>query len=245
MERIKLALAVTPFAVLSLAIFYIQGFWGQVGILAFPLLGFQELITYAAVPFFSVLLMSVFSFGLGGWGSETFRKPRNPIETELPLEERVSHLERRLLRAKDRVLRIVILLTILTAVLFYVGTPLAWFLGPSFFVIGLSLLGVTTQFYLKWISEKSFDWLCLALFCWSVSFGYGRGQAITVVLAKEPNAVVFLESAKENVKLLGKLGAYYFYLNSDNQIVSVPEQAIKRIEYITPRQVAECKFLCS
>ena len=108
MERIKLALAVTPFAVLSLAIFCIQGFWGQVGVLAFPLLGFQELITYAAVPFFSVLLMSVFSFGLGGWSSEAFRKPRDPIEAELPVEERISHLERRLARAKARVWRIVI-----------------------------------------------------------------------------------------------------------------------------------------
>src|ERR1700690_1066847 len=60
MERLKILLAIAPFAALVIGITYLQGYWGYFGVIVIPYLSFNEILGYAAVPLFGYIFATMF-----------------------------------------------------------------------------------------------------------------------------------------------------------------------------------------
>ena len=54
MERTKLLVSVAPVVALVVAVAYLYGYWGYYGLLVFPYLSLNEILGYAAAPFFGL-----------------------------------------------------------------------------------------------------------------------------------------------------------------------------------------------
>ncbi len=63
------------------------------------------------------------------------------------------------------------------------------------------------------------------------SFGLGRSEAQSLAQTKAPTVHVLIEGDVMSTRLLGKINAYYFFLNAEGKVSQYPEAAIKRIVY--------------
>lgn len=65
------------------------------------------------------------------------------------------------------------------------------------------------------------------------SFGYGRSLAEQLQQSMDANACITWDSgASEEVKLIGRLGTHYFYLDGAGLVNVRAEQYVKRIKYV-------------
>lgn len=215
MDRVKEVLTLAPFAALAIGVLYIQGYWGHFGIVALPLLGFQELVAYSSVPLFGVVLLTVAGIAHG------FFVGKNEAENNP--------------NSGSRTFRYVAsaLMVVVAAITIYVDTPEKYQLVPALLIaatiglIGREVLDGATPSLVRLLIPA-----VMITFIMVETFGFGRASAERLLRAAEPNAKVTVDSGTETGKLLGKLGSYYFFLNASNAVIQLPEKVIQRIEYI-------------
>lgn len=212
MERTKEILALAPFIALAIAITYLHGYWSFFDILAFPYLSFQELLAYSTAPLFGFVFFSLLGVIFGVVNS---------------LARRGKEKSRWIVGVEDAGILMI------GALLIYLDDPMRWIFIP---VIGF---GLVVPHLLRTPALESFRQTnpnlvlssLLVVFLLLGSFGYGRTQAERLLKSTEPNAQVFIETHSEIGKLLGKLGAYYFFLDASRKVNILPESSVKRIEY--------------
>lgn len=212
MERIKQLLSVAPVVALVVAIAYLQGYWGYYKILVFPYLSFNEMLAYAAAPLFGFLLTSSIGMFLGALNSTM-----KPARTFSVVREAVE----------------VVLLGSLCVVLVYLDRPEKLLITP------LVVLGLASSHMLdiQWVRERvknspnTYLAVLVAVFFVFGSFGWGRSEAQSLAQAKTPTVQVLIEGEVLSTRLLGKINAYYFFLNTEGKVSQYPESAIKRIVY--------------
>jgi hypothetical protein len=214
MERIKSILAVAPFVALAVAVTYLHGYWGYFGILAFPYLNFQELIAYSAAPIFGFLLSVAVGAFLGALNAlSSTREPRS----------------RRLELLQDAFTLVV------AAALVYQEIPFRWLFAPMA-VIGVFLPPLFRSESLQKLKE-AYPALpattVIATIMLIGSFGYGRSLAEQLQKSTGFNARITWDTgALEEVKLIGRLGSHYFYLDNSKLVNLRAEQYVKRIQYL-------------
>lgn len=212
MDRAKELLALAPFVALVIAITYLQGYWGVFGILPFPYLSFQELLAYSAAPLFGFLFF-VISGALFGVLSAVVRREEEKRRWVAILENSIALL--------------------FCGTLIYFDVPDKWLFTPLI-IVGLCVPPIFRLPALQAVKDtrpQTAISVLVMLFLVAGSFGYGRSKAVTLVRAKEPNIHLTVGSNAEEGKLIGKLGAYYFVVNSSERVTVIPEQTITRIEY--------------
>lgn len=212
MKRITDLLAIAPFAGLVIAVTYLQGYWGRFEVLAFPYLGFQELLAYSAAPLFGFIL-----FGLGGMALAV-----------------LNHLgAQRQPRSRWKIILENVIVVSFCSVLIYLDVPEKWLFPPLvlFWFVAGRVLDIPAVSSARESSPNVVLSLLVSGFLLVGSFGYGRSQAERLVHTKEPNVALYLDAGTETGKLIGRLGTHYFFLNSANRVTVLPEQVLKRIEY--------------
>lgn len=212
MDRIKQLLSVAPVVALVVAIAYLQGYWGYYKILVFPYLSFNEMLAYAAAPLFGFLLISSLGMFLG-----VLKATTKPSQTFSTVREVIE----------------IVLLGSLCVVLVYLDRPEKWLIVP------LVVLGFSSSYMLdiQWVRERVkespniYFVVLIAVYFVFASFGLGRSEAQSLAQSKTPTVQVLIEGDVINTRLLGKINAYYFFLNAEGKVSQYPEAAIKRIVY--------------
>ena len=217
MEKIKFMLALSPVAAISIASFFLQGFWLRFGISPFPFLSVQELIVYSAVPFFAFALSVVIGLLLG------FLHARNAsLKSGGPsLPNWIEWFHH-------------IALIVIVGGLIYVGSPFRWFTGM------VVLAEIVSAVYRKaMISEQlevrfpgSRMLVISVLLMLLGSAGYGMTYADLIKEDNKSNVKIIHGMGADEARFLGKLGGYVFILSSDGKVIQLPADSIKRIEYI-------------
>jgi hypothetical protein len=213
MDRAKSLLTLAPLVALGLATTFLQGYWGSFEILPFPYLTLQELLAYSAVPFFGFVF-----FFLVGWATRAVEDASPP-----------THRRSRWVGAL-----VVVLFVTYCGALLYTGLPEQWLYIPLL-VAGLTFSSLRRTRAFKDAHAADPTAVLAAsfmLFALVGSYGYGRMSAERLIQSGKPNAVLTIESSTDPVRLVGKLGTYYFFLDQADRLNVAPEQSVKRITYM-------------
>lgn len=218
MERLKDLLVVAPFMALAVAVTYLQGYWGAFDVLPFPYLSFQELLAYSAAPIFGFLFFAGIGILAGALNATTsgYRRPAKWAEW-----------------FQDAVFVAVAVLLI------YLEIPYRWIFAPLV-LMGAILPSLFRSEPLQKLKETHPATPLVAvvmIFMLVGSFGYGRSRAEELQQTILPNARVTWDSgADEEIKMIGRLGGHYFYLDGAGQVNVRGEQYLKRIQYIRAKK---------
>ncbi len=183
------------------------------GTLAFPYLSFQELLTYSVVPLFGFAIFSLTGMLFGV----------------------INNIANRCQERKKWpfILENFILISI-CALIIYQDLPERWVIVPmvTFILVIPHILNTSALESARQTNPHLLLSVLLIVFLSLGSFGYGRTQAEHLIRKTEPNTQLTLESGTESGRLIGKLGAYYFFLSTSSRVNVLSEQSIKRIEYL-------------
>lgn len=213
MEKAKEFLTFAPFGALALAVVYLQGYWGLFDVFPLPYLEFRELLSYSAIPLFTIVIGGLSGAGLA-WLDVSSPRSRGEYR-----------------KSSNRTDLIILAMLSVGAIAIYFGNALKWFMVP----MGMWLLLWTRLRQTKAISSLAqarpalVSTLSMSLIFLVGTWSLGRTNAAIAADKPEPSTVFFLEASEESGWWLGKLGEFYFYLDSKRHVILLRDTEVKRV----------------
>src|SRR3569832_886584 len=223
-QKLPTFLAIAPIATLGIAIAYLQGYWGYLGIFVLPYLSFNEMLAYAVAP---LMVVAVIILGMGVGAIQGFTQG-----TGRP-GARLGYIPSAVIGATGE-----IGLVAITLMAFFYSIPGKWIgftLAAFSPVLFLTLLALT-KLRLAHRGSLSAIYIAIALLLYvaTLGFSFGVGDAKAQLLATKQQATVDVDVSGEifRTKLVGKVSSYNFFLGPDGKVTQYPEASIRRIIYL-------------
>lgn len=207
-------MAWAPLAALAIAVTYLHGYWKVFGIFPLPYLSVQQMLSYAAIPFFGNLIAVGVGYFLSWIG------PQREVQYGPDGRRAVGWVD------------------VMTVVLFGAGVIALFFDVPG--AVLLTVVGGSGAACFQLIDRKSF-WerihgrerlaflLMGAIVFAAMSWAQGREDAHWVRRLEEPDAVVLIAGSTEEVRWIGTLGDRVFYLNGERRVIMRPTSEVQRV----------------